>query len=1111
MECQGETKRLEVMGKRIIIGKMPKSDDQKEDGDGQVEKKTAKQQERIMELFISSRKKGAREVDLMIEKAMGGETAPLEDALFEFFNSFRVGIYGRNHIKECILEETEAKVDIGNSGTFKRLKDLFKAVHGDANKLSENSSRIELDEEDSSADHVGLKTEPEETKHKTMEQFRQYSTLKDVDFLIYQAMDGDVIPLENAIMEFFNYFQMRIDGQRKHPTRNNVDYKSQIRAAILDQTNGKVDIEDPESFKKLNEVHINQNTSELLRRMRMQMRIDGKRKYPTENNVDYKSQIKMTIVEQMNDKVNIEDPGTLKKLNEDHIIHNKGEPLAGDSEDILKNAKNARLLNSFNNGSNTKKRLVEHFQQYHYSKTNPVDAEILIEKAKEGDQLPLENALLEFFKDLCVKIDDNKDVPPTRPNVAAYKVRLRKWIDVHSNRKVDIGNSWYFSQLDEFFTQHHDHYLRETAEDGEPCHLQEEGKSLSELPLYIDKHKHLHKKILADLTIRNRDRSMSHFKGYFSSKDDPVDVDVLVQSADKGDTTPLEDALIEFFEEYLSPGGTRSSRNTADVYKSHIKRKIFTETEGRVNIGNDFVFKKFSHFYSYYARQLKEAKREDGSGKPLFGIGAEAKSALHTLLGHLLLVLEARDTGTYEEALNKLPSSCRDTYHDLLKKAVMYIVVMFDKKRGRESHAAMSKNVYLKRYDPSTKRQWFERRDDGEYFDLKKTGIIPFHTDQFGFNPGKLMDNYLAKLHPENGALFQKTRPICKKFGLHRPKSMHVPWTPWYVTQRVGKNMICTIIPSLCKIAGVPELDDASIRATGIQMLMVLDFANTVRGKSVATRGQENVAFKSEDNTNSTESQTAVDDSPSIITERRRFRRRMQEPNESASAYFESLDAMSKSCGFSSQASLHENLLNQFIEGLHDHVLAQEILEIPDLNLKQALHLAAKQHSGKRELIQNNGDVVRIDSKYLLDVPSQNGVSSETLNTSEEYQAEEDFALDDDVFKQEPCNTNMESEAAEPNLDPLIDQAIEHDGFRPHQVFLPSGDDEKGGKTMDADQHRSASIKKSIDCRYCDFVTSTFEDLNSHMSTVHRSQPHAKRLKLGAAAVQSPHPSDDVY
>ena len=28
--------------------------------------------------------------------------------------------------------------------------------------------------------------------------------------------------------------------------------------------------------------------------------------------------------------------------------------------------------------------------------------------------------------------------------------------------------------------------------------------------------------------------------------------------------------------------------------------------------------------------------------------------------------------------------------------------------------------------------------------------MIPFHTDEHGFDPGRIMDWYLAKLHPEN-------------------------------------------------------------------------------------------------------------------------------------------------------------------------------------------------------------------------------------------------------------------------------------------------------------------------------------------------------------------------
>ena len=107
----------------------------------------------------------------------------------------------------------------------------------------------------------------------------------------------------------------------------------------------------------------------------------------------------------------------------------------------------------------------------------------------------------------------------------------------------------------------------------------------------------------------------------------------------------------------------------------------------------------------------------------------------------------------------------------------------------------MRKNAYQKRTEPhwskpNTKMQWFERRDASG---IMQAGIIPFHTDQYGFNPGKLIEIYLSRLHPANERLLQRPMPISSKFGLHRPKSK---LAPWYYTHPVGKNMICTLIPA---------------------------------------------------------------------------------------------------------------------------------------------------------------------------------------------------------------------------------------------------------------------------------------------------------------------------
>ena len=87
---------------------------------------------------------------------------------------------------------------------------------------------------------------------------------------------------------------------------------------------------------------------------------------------------------------------------------------------------------------------------------------------------------------------------------------------------------------------------------------------------------------------------MKHFKTYFSSKNCPVDVDLLIQSAEGGDTAPLENALIEFFQEFhLQKNGNNvlPNKNTIDVCKSHLKTTILGQTNGRVDIGSTMIFK----------------------------------------------------------------------------------------------------------------------------------------------------------------------------------------------------------------------------------------------------------------------------------------------------------------------------------------------------------------------------------------------------------------------------------------------------------------------------------------------------------------------------------------
>ena len=192
--------------------------------------KATRHQDKIMGLFISSRKDAFQ----LIDQAMEGDAIPLEVAILNFFQTFRVGIYGRENLRKSIADDTDAEVDIGDPKVFKKLQVFFtfgsdreeRAISGPKEK-----KRI--------TNGAGDKAEKEAMKH-----FRDYFAIKvqpplDVDGLIERAEEGDSAPLEEAVIEFFKECQPGI------PLRNN------LKRSILHQSEGRADLGHAASFRQL--------------------------------------------------------------------------------------------------------------------------------------------------------------------------------------------------------------------------------------------------------------------------------------------------------------------------------------------------------------------------------------------------------------------------------------------------------------------------------------------------------------------------------------------------------------------------------------------------------------------------------------------------------------------------------------------------------------------------------------------------------------------------------------------------------------------------------------------------------------------------------------------
>ena len=140
--------------------------------------------------------------------------------------------------------------------------------------------------------------------------------------------------------------------------------------------------------------------------------------------------------------------------------------------------------------------------------------------------------------------------------------------------------------------------------------------------------------------------------------------------------------------------------------------------------------------------------------------------------------------------------------------------------------ANLKKDTYIKRFDECLKIEFYEKvkgeltknhQNDNE--DVSSAGIIPFHADQFGYNPGRLIEIYMSSLNERNENLFQRPLEASKKFDIHLAST-----NVWFANANIGKNKVSTILPSLCGILGIPSLTNHCIRATGIRALKRAQF-----------------------------------------------------------------------------------------------------------------------------------------------------------------------------------------------------------------------------------------------------------------------------------------------
>ena len=94
--------------------------------------------------------------------------------------------------------------------------------------------------------------------------------------------------------------------------------------------------------------------------------------------------------------------------------------------------------------------------------------------------------------------------------------------------------------------------------------------------------------------------------------------------------------------------------------------------------------------------------------------------------------MTARDTPAYKTVVEELPENYRERYHELLLRGVMYTIMLFDVRRGREGMVDLKRTSYEKRYNDVLARHYYQKVRGELSKNHRKdcVSVVPFNCEQ---------------------------------------------------------------------------------------------------------------------------------------------------------------------------------------------------------------------------------------------------------------------------------------------------------------------------------------------------------------------------------------------
>ena len=215
-------------------------------------------------------------------------------------------------------------------------------------------------------------------------------------------------------------------------------------------------------------------------------------------------------------------------------------------------------------------------------------------------------------------------------------------------------------------------------------------------------------------------------------------------------------------------------KNTMAGYKSGIKMEI--KERHQLDIFDTCVFPSHDKLWRSVDKMLVKVGRSTTTHHE--EVRPETMMKIYELLALLVKVLKAGGTDRYDALLAKLPVELHCNYHNFFQWGAMFILNMFEVRRGEEGMTFLE----VAHFHEFTDEVWDFKYIRKMCQRRKKTtpwaptlchGVIPDMEFPSGFNPLEYFKTYLSLLPTEPHKQHHKIlmgRQLSKKFNVHDPE-----------------------------------------------------------------------------------------------------------------------------------------------------------------------------------------------------------------------------------------------------------------------------------------------------------------------------------------------------